>query len=104
MRFPFSLFCFPETNCNTFDILHTETEIVTLHSDSKSDLINKMESITTLDIDVDHNTSVDDADQAWDWGVPVTDLNLTNLSDVQYLSRILGPRRMGYKVNTNHSS
>ena len=32
------------------------------------------------------------------WDEPVTDLKLLNLSDDQYLSRILGPRRMGLEV------
>jgi hypothetical protein len=40
----------------------------------------------------------DDDDHEHDWGVPVLDLDLANLSDVQYLSRILGPRRMGFEV------
>ena len=41
---------------------------------------------------------VDAGDNEQAWGVPVTDLDLSNLSDIQYLSRILGPRRMGYQV------
>ena len=32
------------------------------------------------------------------WGLPVGDMNLTNLSDKEYLNTILGPRRMGYQV------
>ena len=32
------------------------------------------------------------------WGLPVGDMNLTNLSDHEYLNTILGPRRMGYQV------
>ena len=47
------------------------------------------EKMTTVD-------SVDDNEHAW--GVPVRDLNLTNLSDNEYLNIILGPRRMGYQV------
>ena len=51
------------------------------------------EKMTTVD-------SVDDNEHAW--GVPVRDLNLTNLSDNEYLNIILGPRRMGYQVTVIH--
>ena len=40
----------------------------------------------------------DDDDDDHAWGVPVNMSHLASLSDVQYLSRILGPRRMGYEV------
>ena len=49
------------------------------------------ENLTTEDYVDD-----DDSDRAWD--IPVNLSHLANLSDVQYLSRILGPRRMGYEV------
>ena len=48
-----------------------------------------LENMTTIDDD-------DKNDHAW--GVPIRDDNLTNLSDEEYLSTILGPRRMGYQV------
>ena len=41
---------------------------------------------------------VDDGDNDHAWGVPVRDHNLANLSDEEYLTTILGPRRMGYQV------
>ena len=51
-----------------------------------------MEEILEEDIeDVDG-----DSDHAW--SVPINLSHLANLSDIQYLSRILGPRRMGYEV------
>ena len=43
-------------------------------------------------------TEYSDGDNDHAWGVPVRDLNLTNLTDAEYLARILGPRRMGYQV------
>ena len=47
------------------------------------------ENITTEEYD-------DGGDSDHAWGVNLS--HLANLSDVQYLSRILGPRRMGYEV------
>ena len=40
----------------------------------------------------------DDGENDHAWGDPVNDDNLTNLSDEEYLTTILGPRRMGYQV------
>ena len=40
----------------------------------------------------------DDGDNDHAFGVPVNDHNLANLSDEEYLTTILGPRRMGYQV------
>ena len=40
----------------------------------------------------------DDDDPEHSWEDPVLDKDLLNLSDTQYLSRILGPRRMGLEV------
>ena len=40
----------------------------------------------------------DDIDDDRDWGDPVQDQDLVNMSDDQYLRRILGPRRMGFDV------
>ena len=40
----------------------------------------------------------DDLDDDHDWGDPVQDLDLVNMSNDQYLRRILGPRRMGFEV------
>ena len=40
----------------------------------------------------------DDGENDHAWGVPVNYDNLTNLSDEEYLTTILGPRRMGYQV------
>ena len=51
-----------------------------------------LENMTAVDDDGDG-----DKDHAW--GVPVNDDNLTNLSDEEYLTTILGPRRMGYQVS-----
>ena len=48
---------------------------------------------------LENMTAVDDnGDNDHAWGVPVRDHNLANLSDEEYLSTILGPRRMGYQV------
>ena len=55
-------------------------------SDTMEDML---ENMTTVDSDGDNDHA---------WGVPVRDLNLTNLTDAEYLARILGPRRMGYQV------
>ena len=40
----------------------------------------------------------DDGDNDHVWGLPVNDHNLANLPDEDYLTTILGPRRMGYQV------
>ena len=40
----------------------------------------------------------DDDDPEHSWEDPVLDKDLLNLSDTQYLSRILGPRMMGLEV------
>ena len=43
-------------------------------------------------------TVASDGENDHAWGVPVRDVNLTNLSSTEYLATILGPRRMGYQV------
>ena len=48
-----------------------------------------LENMTAID---------DDGENDHAWGVPVNDHNLANLSDEEYLTTILGPRRMGYQV------
>ena len=55
-------------------------------SDTMEDML---ENMTTVDSDGGNDHA---------WGVPVRYLNLTNLTDAEYLARILGPRRMGYQV------
>ena len=50
---------------------------------------DKHENMTAID---------DDGENDHAWGVPVRDHNLANLSDEEYLTTILGPRRMGYQV------
>ena len=40
----------------------------------------------------------DEDDPEHSWEDPVLDEDLLNLSDARYLSRILGPRRMGLEV------
>ena len=45
-----------------------------------------------------HENMMGDGENDHAWGVPVKEHNLTNLSDEEYLSTILGPRRMGYQV------
>jgi hypothetical protein len=32
------------------------------------------------------------------WGLPIRDPDLHNLSDAQFLVRVLGPKHMGYQV------
>ena len=43
----------------------------------------------------------DDLDDDRDCGNPVQDQDLVNMSDDQYLKRILGPRRMGFELKQN---
>ena len=52
---------------------------------------------------LENMTAVDDDDLNNDhaWGVPVKEHNLVNLSDEEYLTTILGPRRMGYQVGSS---
>ena len=45
-----------------------------------------------------HENMMGDGENDHAWGVPVKEHNLTNLSDEEYLSTILGPRRMSYQV------
>ena len=45
-----------------------------------------------------HENMMGDGENDHAWGVPVRDHNLANLSDEEYLTTILGPRRMGYQV------
>ena len=39
-----------------------------------------------------------DAELVHAWGVPVPSIGESNISDNEYLERILGPQRMGYQV------
>ena len=52
---------------------------------------NMKEQLATIDYDADH-------DDDHDWDNSLQDLDLVNISDDQYLRRILGPRRMGFEV------
>ena len=45
-----------------------------------------------------HENMTGDGENYHAWGVPVKEHNLTNLSVEEYLTTILGPRRMGYQV------
>ena len=49
------------------------------------------EQLATIDYENDH-------DDDHDWGDPLQELALVNLSGDQYLRRILGPQRMGFEV------
>ena len=51
-----------------------------------------------MEMEIASPDSVDGGDNEHAWGVPVPDQDLANLSDAQFLSRILGPRRMGFEV------
>ena len=44
------------------------------------------------------NTSCEDVQPVHAWGVPVPSVDVSNMSDDEYLERILGPQRMGYQV------
>jgi hypothetical protein len=59
-----------------------------LIGDFMEDILEKMAAVYG-DVDGDNDHA---------WGVPVKEHNLTNLSDEEYLTTILGPRRMGYQV------
>ena len=39
-----------------------------------------------------------DAELVHAWGVPVPSIDESNMSDDEYLERLLGPQRMGYQV------
>ena len=39
-----------------------------------------------------------DAEPLHAWGVPVPSIDESNMSDDEYLERLLGPQRMGYQV------
>ena len=39
-----------------------------------------------------------DAELVHAWGVPVPSIGESNMSDDEYLEKLLGPQRMGYQV------
>ena len=49
------------------------------------------DNITVSDIDKD-------AELVHAWGVPVSSIIVSNMSDDEYLERVLGPQRMGFQV------
>ena len=58
-----------------------------------------VENMTHVGKDIITNSDIDkDAELVHAWGVPVSSIVVSNMSDDEYLERILGPQRMGYQV------